>query len=386
LLVGHGLLKINEQWYKINIMGDMRTESDSLGPDDQHDADYSCSTHDLLPFRALDKNYYCLIIKFLALDWQSRFRSIKPSELRVAMILTLLKCPNHACATKHFSVKILHLLKVRTNRSPKEEFSDKVNKQVDWFAKKGIIQNYKSTNDRVKLENSYKYFLKNSLPHVIKAIATDNDIVGKPSAHKEPDVEGFEREEIVDTADLFRRIPDLPPAVDESDAFELENADTEKRSDEADTADLLENLFNDTEGQLSKPLLDRIDLKMLVSSYDESFKGAYSYASSTVKKEINAARVIQQKRFRNAPYITCNANVPDRSEFEKFEEIDRELGQFLKLAYRKLKVSTKRMEVKVILVARTIADLAGDKRIKEEHIEQAVDLMGLTDSYFRDFA
>lgn len=139
-------------------------------------------------------------------------------------------------------------------------------------------------------------------------------------------------------------------------------------------------------GQLSKPLLDRIDLKVLVSSYDESFKGAYSYASSTVKKEINTAREIQRKRFRNATHITCNADVPDRSEFERFEAIDRELGQFLKLAYRKFNVSTKRMEVKVILVARTIADLEGDRKINAGHIEQAVDLMGLGEPYFRDFS
>lgn len=230
-----------------NIIGDMRNELDSRGTDEQYDADYSYSTYDLLPFRALDKKCYCLAIKFLGFDWQSRFRSIKPSELRVAMILTLLKCPNHACATKHFPAKILHLLKVRTNRSPKEEFSDKVKKQVNWLATKGIIKNYKSTNDRVKLESSYKYFLENSLPHVMKTITTDNDIADNPSAKKELVVEGFEKEEIFDMDDLGTRIPDLPPDVNDSDVVEFENVDTEKRSDEADNDDFIEKLFKDPE-------------------------------------------------------------------------------------------------------------------------------------------
>jgi magnesium chelatase family protein len=138
--------------------------------------------------------------------------------------------------------------------------------------------------------------------------------------------------------------------------------------------------------QLSKPILDRIDLKVLVSSYDENFKSAFNYASSTVKREINAARELQRKRYRNVNFISCNADVPDRSEFEKHEDIDRDLNYFLKQSYKRFNIATKRMEVKVMLIARTIADLESYRKITPHHIEHAVDLMGLNDPYFKDFS
>ncbi len=46
---------------------------------------------------------------------------------------------------------------------------------------------------------------------------------------------------------------------------------------------------------------------------------------------------------------------------------------------------TKRMEVKLLLVARTIADFEDSKAIRIKDIKEAVELTGLDDRYFREF-
>ena len=53
--------------------------------------------------------------------------------------------------------------------------------------------------------------------------------------------------------------------------------------------------------------------------------------------------------------------------------------------YKLLKIDTKRMEVKLLLVSKTIADLNESASIKEIHINKAIELMGLDHKYFKDF-
>lgn len=137
--------------------------------------------------------------------------------------------------------------------------------------------------------------------------------------------------------------------------------------------------------QLSKPLLDRVDLKVLVSSYDNGAGKTFQYATRTVCREINNARLIQEKRYQGIPDVSCNADVHDKSQFEKIEKLDRSVHSALQKTYRKYNVSTKRMEVKILLVARTVADLSGETQVRPIDIENAAELMGLSDPYFRDF-
>lgn len=137
--------------------------------------------------------------------------------------------------------------------------------------------------------------------------------------------------------------------------------------------------------QLSKPLLDRIDLKVLVSSYDNGSGQAFQYATRTVCREINGARLIQERRYQRISDVSCNADVHDKSQFEKIEKLDRLVQNALQRTYKKYNVSTKRMEVKILLVARTVADLAGSVQVRPIDIERAAQLMGLSDPYFGDF-
>lgn len=135
--------------------------------------------------------------------------------------------------------------------------------------------------------------------------------------------------------------------------------------------------------KLSQPLLDRIDLKVLVSEYDDSAPaGGRPYASSTIEREIQAARNLQKKRYEKAPFGECNAYVPDKSQFEKYAPgLLPPVKRHIESIYRKADM-TKRMEVKLVLVSRTIADLADSREIRIKHVDEAAQLMGLMSSYF----
>ena len=135
--------------------------------------------------------------------------------------------------------------------------------------------------------------------------------------------------------------------------------------------------------KLTKPLLDRIDLMVFVSRYDERQDIEYDYASSTVKRQIQAARDIQEKRYKGAEFGVSNACVPDRSQFERFTPpLDSNVKAFIEDASRRL-IDTPRKEVKLLLVSRTIADLEGVRDIRIRDVKEAIRLMGLDHPYFR---
>lgn len=133
--------------------------------------------------------------------------------------------------------------------------------------------------------------------------------------------------------------------------------------------------------KLSKPLLDRIDLKVVVTSYEIQEKYSYNYASSTIKKKIESARAIQQNRYKDNEYGMTNASIQDRSQFDKYNEI---LSTNVRSYYRNIEKKydlTKRMEMKLLLVSRTIADLDQSDSILIQHMEEAVNVMGFDLNY-----
>lgn len=138
--------------------------------------------------------------------------------------------------------------------------------------------------------------------------------------------------------------------------------------------------------KLSAPMLDRIDLKVLVSDYDEMQTDASSYASSTIRRQIKQARELQRARYSKAIFGDSNAHVPDRAQFDKFTApMEQRVDAYLREVFRELDL-TKRMKVKLRLVARTIADLEESRGIRVKDIKEAVDLMGLDHDYFRSLS
>ncbi|MCC6798190.1 MAG: ATP-binding protein [Candidatus Hydrogenedentes bacterium] len=132
--------------------------------------------------------------------------------------------------------------------------------------------------------------------------------------------------------------------------------------------------------KMSVPLLDRIDLKVFVSPYEIDGTDAILNASSTLQKQIESARALQSRRYKGDAYIRCNADIPDRS---KFETLSHEVSNYVQGIYRRYE-PTKRQEIKLLLVARTIADLEGAREIHRNHVDEAMGLMGFGHPVFSD--
>lgn len=136
-------------------------------------------------------------------------------------------------------------------------------------------------------------------------------------------------------------------------------------------------------GRLSGPLLDRIDLKVLVSPFDQRRPESKTYASSTVRRKLESAREIQRVRYKQEPYVGSNADVPNRVVFDEITGgLTHNTRIYVEQVYASLDL-TKRTEIKLLLVARTLADLDEVRHVRQKDIREAVQLMGLDNRYLR---
>jgi magnesium chelatase family protein len=134
---------------------------------------------------------------------------------------------------------------------------------------------------------------------------------------------------------------------------------------------------------LSNPLLDRIDLKVMVSQYDQE-PVHKKYASQTIKKDISAARKIQKKRYGSAVFGDLNSSVPDNSQYEKYcPDLLPNVKKHIKNMSKKYDLSPRRA-VKLLLVSRTLADLDEARSVRIKDVDEASEVMGLGDFYFKD--
>ncbi len=123
--------------------------------------------------------------------------------------------------------------------------------------------------------------------------------------------------------------------------------------------------------RLSGPLLDRIDMYVETSRVDlmrlqESGK---EESTQTIRKRVENARKIQERRFRNKSY-SFNSEMKS-ADVEEFCILGRKEKQLMEMAYSRLKLSARTYH-RVLKVARTIADLDGSEEIKEKHISEAL--------------
>lgn len=133
--------------------------------------------------------------------------------------------------------------------------------------------------------------------------------------------------------------------------------------------------------RVSGPLLDRLDLHIEVPPVDfESLSGEQkAEPSAEIRKRVNAARAVQNERFKGTN-ITCNARItPDiLNDACRLSPAGKAL---LKAAFEKLGLSARAYD-RVLKVARTIADLAGSKDIEAEHAAESVQYRSLDRKYW----
>ncbi|XWN35645.1 MAG: YifB family Mg chelatase-like AAA ATPase [Roseivirga sp.] len=124
--------------------------------------------------------------------------------------------------------------------------------------------------------------------------------------------------------------------------------------------------------KVSGPLLDRIDLHVEVTpvSFDQMTARRPTEKSATIRERVVQARGIQQRRFQASQSIHANALMP--SAMVKEVCVISKAGQsLLKAATEKLGLSARAYD-RILKVSRTIADLAGQEAIKEEHLAEAI--------------
>jgi len=123
--------------------------------------------------------------------------------------------------------------------------------------------------------------------------------------------------------------------------------------------------------KISGPLLDRIDLHVEVPKvkFEKLADNKNAESSAEIKKRVDQARLIQTKRFKNFDIVT-NSEMTSRQARE-FCVIDEKTMELLRQAVNQLGLSA-RSYFRILKLSRTIADLAGEEKIKLEHVAEAL--------------
>ena len=124
--------------------------------------------------------------------------------------------------------------------------------------------------------------------------------------------------------------------------------------------------------RISGPLMDRIDLHIEVTpvALEELSSDRVEESSATIRERVIRAREIQTARFEGIEGVHTNAMMNSRMVRE-YCPLDSAARTLLERAMERLKLSARAYD-RIIKVARTIADLAGEAQIAPSHIAEAI--------------
>lgn len=123
--------------------------------------------------------------------------------------------------------------------------------------------------------------------------------------------------------------------------------------------------------RVSQPFLDRIDLCAEASRvrYEDLTGAEKAESSEQIRKRVTRAREIQSERYRGTE-IRVNAMLSGE-ELKKYCALEPGGQRLMENAFSILGLSARAYH-RVIKTARTIADLGGDEKIREEHLREAI--------------
>ena len=123
-------------------------------------------------------------------------------------------------------------------------------------------------------------------------------------------------------------------------------------------------------GRVSGPILDRIDLCVELQAVDVTslHQESLGESSEDVRKQVEQVRLIQEERFRGTEY-RFNGDV-QAADMDRFCFLGREEKQCMEKIYDEMGLSARSYH-RIRKVARTIADLSGEERIRVEHLLEA---------------
>lgn len=125
-------------------------------------------------------------------------------------------------------------------------------------------------------------------------------------------------------------------------------------------------------GKISGPIMDRIDIQVEVPAlkFNEIYSDQPGESSPVVRGRVIRAREIALKRLKDVRGVYTNARL-DSARMKKFCGVGSSGMKLLRLAVEKFAISRRAVD-KVLKVARTVADLARERDIRDEHIAEAL--------------
>ena len=127
--------------------------------------------------------------------------------------------------------------------------------------------------------------------------------------------------------------------------------------------------------KLSGPIMDRVDLQIQVPRLTPeellklTDKDNPPESSAVIRERVIKARKLQQERWREYGY-SCNAEIPEKLVQHCLTLSDKD-RDYLGMMSAKLNLTGRGLS-RVLKVARTIADLAGDENIGKKHLAEAM--------------
>ena len=132
--------------------------------------------------------------------------------------------------------------------------------------------------------------------------------------------------------------------------------------------------------KISGPLLDRIDLmvEMPPVAYDDLDNATPAESSASIKERVVNAHQIQLERFKNEG-IYFNAQM-DAAQIEKYCTLLPRDKEVLRSAFDRMELSARAYH-KILKLARTAADLAGEEQITLKHLLEVLQYRSLDRKY-----
>lgn len=135
--------------------------------------------------------------------------------------------------------------------------------------------------------------------------------------------------------------------------------------------------------KISGPLLDRFDLHVEAApvEYENISSSAKEESSASIRERVQAAREIQQRRYRGTK-ITCNA----RTTSDILQEIcvvEPDGMQLLQTVFERMGLSARAYD-RILKVSRTLADMRASPLIDRTDIAQAVQYRSLDRKYWAE--
>lgn len=133
--------------------------------------------------------------------------------------------------------------------------------------------------------------------------------------------------------------------------------------------------------RISGPIIDRIDLHLEVPAVEPeklTSQKIKSEKSEKIKKRVQKARDLQLRRFKGTK-LKCNGEMTAK-DIKKFCPLSYDCLSLLRRAVSQMNLTARSFH-KIIKIARTIADLEGEKNISLNHIAEALQYRPKEESY-----